>query len=108
MNIALARKVAISSAKNAGRLLMRNFKKVKNVSLKAQSDIVTEIDIKSERCILNSIKKYFPDHAILSEEEGFIDGDSRYKWIIDPIDGTINYYHASAPFRVGVCLLDER
>ncbi len=51
---------------------------------------VTEADHAAEKAIINAIKEKFPDHFILSEEAGEIVQDSNYKWIIDPIDGTIN------------------
>ncbi len=54
---------------------------------------VTEADHASERAIFKVIKSAFPDHYILSEEAGKIVQDSSYKWIIDPIDGTINFAH---------------
>lgn len=55
------------------------------------NNLVTEVDHKSEEVIFSIIKKHFPDHCILSEESGEIVQDSTYKWIIDPIDGTINF-----------------
>ncbi len=55
------------------------------------NNLVTEIDHKSEKAIIDIIKEDYPDHYILSEEAGEIIQDSIYKWIIDPIDGTINY-----------------
>ena len=55
------------------------------------NNLVTEVDHKSEEVIFAVIKENFPDHYILSEETGAIVQDSAYKWIIDPIDGTVNY-----------------
>jgi myo-inositol-1(or 4)-monophosphatase len=57
------------------------------------NNLVTEADHASEKAILEVIKKSFPDHFILSEEVGEIKMDSEYKWIIDPIDGTVNFAH---------------
>src|SRR5688572_4248468 len=57
------------------------------------NNLVTEADHASEKAIFWVIKKNFPDHQILSEETGEINQDSRYKWIIDPIDGTVNFAH---------------
>ena len=99
-----AKKISIECVKEAGKLLMENIDKVKEVSFKAKSDIVTNIDLQSERIIVDKIKTNFPEHSILSEESGFVDQHSEYVWIMDPIDGTMNYYHASAPFRVALCL----
>lgn len=57
------------------------------------SNLVTEVDKRSEARIIEIIKNEFPSHNILSEEIGAINEDSDVKWIIDPIDGTINYAH---------------
>ncbi len=57
------------------------------------NNMVTEVDHKSEAVIIKVIKDHFPGHQILSEEIGELIQDSQYKWIIDPIDGTINYAH---------------
>jgi myo-inositol-1(or 4)-monophosphatase len=108
MNTSLLKKVSIESVTEAGKILMENLDKVKAVSFKAKSDIVTDIDIQSEKIIIEKIKANFPDHNILSEESDFADLHSDYLWIMDPIDGTMNYYHASAPFRVALCLLYKK
>lgn len=57
------------------------------------NNLVTEADHASEKAILEVIKSHFPGHYILSEEIGEIIQDSDYKWLIDPIDGTINFAH---------------
>lgn len=57
------------------------------------NDLVTEADHAADRAIISTIKSQFPDHFILSEETGNLVTDSEYKWIIDPIDGTINFAH---------------
>ena len=55
------------------------------------NDLVTEADHASEKAIIEIIQKNYPDHFILSEETGEVKTESAYKWIIDPIDGTINF-----------------
>jgi len=63
-----------------------------NISNKAGiNNLVTEADYAAEKAIFAVIKESFPDHFILSEESGEIVMDSEYKWIIDPIDGTVNF-----------------
>jgi myo-inositol-1(or 4)-monophosphatase len=57
------------------------------------NNLVTEADHASEAAIIKVIKRNFPEHQILAEEVGEIVQDSNYKWIIDPIDGTINFAH---------------
>ena len=57
------------------------------------NNLVTEVDHASELAIMDVIKKRFPKHDIVSEEAGELIQDSTYKWIIDPIDGTVNFAH---------------
>jgi myo-inositol-1(or 4)-monophosphatase len=57
------------------------------------NNLVTEVDHASEKAIMDVIKSAHPNHYILSEEAGAIIQDSTYKWIIDPIDGTVNFAH---------------
>jgi Archaeal fructose-1,6-bisphosphatase and related enzymes of inositol monophosphatase family len=77
-----------------GNELKRYFNTVFKISNKeGVNNLVTEADHASEKVIIETIKKNFPDHFILSEECGEIKMDSSYKWIIDPIDGTVNFAH---------------
>ncbi|MFN4006301.1 MAG: inositol monophosphatase family protein [Chitinophagaceae bacterium] len=55
------------------------------------NNLVTQADTESEAAIMAVIRKHYPDHAILTEESGNLPQESNYKWIIDPIDGTINF-----------------
>ena len=57
------------------------------------NNLVTEADYAAEKAIIGVIKATFPEHQILSEEAGELAQDSDYKWIIDPIDGTVNFAH---------------
>jgi myo-inositol-1(or 4)-monophosphatase len=57
------------------------------------NNLVTEADHAAEKAIMDVIKSVFPDHYILSDEAGDLKQDSNYKWIIDPIDGTVNFAH---------------
>ncbi len=57
------------------------------------NNLVTEADHASEKAIINVIRSHFPDHYILTEESGSLAQNSPYKWIVDPIDGTINFAH---------------
>ena len=84
----------INAVKAGASELTRFFNKSFTVSNKQGiNNLVTEADHASEKAILELIKKEFPDHYILSEEAGEIIQDSNYKWIIDPIDGTVNFAH---------------
>ena len=84
----------INAVKAGAGELTRFFNKSFTVSNKQGiNNLVTEADHAAEKAILDIVKKEFPDHYILSEEAGEIVQDSNYKWIIDPIDGTVNFAH---------------
>lgn len=68
------------------------------------NNLVTEIDHASERAIIQTIQTQFPQHQILSEEYGAIHSDAEYKWIIDPIDGTVNFAHSIPICCVSIAL----
>ncbi len=76
----------------AGKLLLQNYNKPVKINLKeSQSSIVTEADIASDILIKKIITDTFPTHNIISEESGFMNNDSEFTWIIDPLDGTSNF-----------------
>ena len=88
-------KTALLNAVHAGAAeILRFFNNDFKVSNKEGiNNLVTEADHASEKAILETIKAAFPDHHILSEEAGEFIQDSQTKWIIDPIDGTVNFAH---------------
>lgn len=89
-------KEALISATEAGAKVMQyyfNSKELKVTNKEGINNLVTEADHASEKAIIETVKEFFPGHFILSEESGEIIMDSEYKWIIDPIDGTVNYAH---------------
>lgn len=89
----------------SGKILKENFGCNFKISSKdVVSNLVTEIDKKSEERIFEIIKQDFPGHYILSEEAGALAQESEYKWIIDPIDGTVNYAHAIPLTCVSIAL----
>src|SRR6266498_3676217 len=84
----------INAVKAGAGELSRFFNKSFTISNKQGiNNLVTEADHAAEKAILDIVKNEFPDHYILSEEAGEIIQDSNYKWIIDPIDGTVNFAH---------------
>lgn len=93
----------------AGNILLKYRKKISKISEKNYpGDLVTEADIASEKKILSRLTKFFPDHAILSEEAGLHEiSDAEYMWVIDPLDGTVNYAHKHPQFCVSIGLLKE-
>lgn len=82
---------AIIAAKKAGKELLKLSDKKIKYRLKKKHDILAEADLKSEKIIINEIRKHYPAHSILSEEMGQDLNTSNYLWVIDPVDGTINF-----------------
>ena len=97
--------IAIRAAREAGRVLLRYFDRVESVKVaeKRRNDFVSEVDRAAEAAIINTIRKAYPNHAILAEESGTHSGDE-YQWIIDPLDGTTNYLHGFPQFSVSIAL----
>ena len=98
---------AIETAREAGHILMEKFGRITSVTKKGDINLVTEADLASEQHIIERIKSYHPRHAVLAEESGeavVIGGDARWKWIIDPLDGTTNYAHGYPCFCVTLAL----
>lgn len=84
----------IEAAQAGAREILRFFNNEFKISNKEGiNNLVTEADHASEKAIMDVIRKQFPDHQILSEEIGMLEKDSEYTWIIDPIDGTVNFAH---------------
>lgn len=97
------RETLFEAAYEAGKILKFYFqKKFKIESKDIISNLVTEVDKKSEKKIITIIKRNFPEHNILSEEIGAVESGEKLKWIIDPLDGTVNYAHQIPIFCVSI------
>lgn len=95
----------IHAAEKAAAILKEYFDKPYTISAKEGiNNLVTEVDHKSDAAIIKIIKEAFPAHQVLSEEAGEIVQESDYKWIIDPIDGTVNYANAIPLCCVSIAL----
>jgi len=82
----------IRATEAGGRVIQEYFNKEIQISNKeGVNNLVTEADHASEKAIIETIRDQFPDHYIISEEVGELKMDSDYRWIIDPIDGTVNF-----------------
>lgn len=104
MDLEPFKQIAIEAAAEGAQILRSHFGNISRIRKKAAAEIVTEADTESEKKIISIIHSKFPDHAILSEECGLIAGDSDYKWIIDPLDGTVNFAHRVPIFSVSIAL----
>jgi myo-inositol-1(or 4)-monophosphatase len=96
--------VAVASAKEAGRIQMLHLGHSHSVEYKGDIDLVTVVDKLCEKAIVQMISDIFPDHDFLSEESPFQEKGSPWRWIIDPLDGTTNYFHGFPFFSVSIGL----
>ncbi len=95
---------AREAAAKAGAIQMESLNRSFQINFKGRSNLVTEVDIKCEKVILDLISSRFPGHDFLAEEGGESGGGSDYLWIVDPLDGTTNYAHGYKRFCVSIAL----
>ena len=94
---------AKSTAKEAGNILMEYFGNIFTFEHKStEIDLLTIADTKSESYIIDRIKSTFPEHRIIAEESDITDGNSDYRWVIDPLDGTTNFVHNLPIFSISI------
>jgi len=95
---------ARSLATDAARVLKRGFNRPRQIKYKGRIDPVTEYDLKAERLITGRIERRYPHHEILAEEGSATGQASEYRWVIDPLDGTVNFAHGFPVYCVSVAL----
>ena len=99
--------IMIKASDKASKILIRDFGEVEKlqVSKKGPKDFVTNADLKAEKIIIEELKKARPHYSILSEESGYSENeDLKNTWIIDPIDGTVNFLHGIPHFAISIAL----
>ena len=100
----------IKACEKASKILIRDFGEIEKlqVSKKGPSDFVTNSDLKAEKIIIEELIKGRPDYSIVSEENGVKKNkDNKNTWIIDPIDGTVNFLHGIPHFATSIALKYE-
>ena len=104
-----AAEFAETTAREAGAALMDFFRKDDlQISSKSSGvDLVTEADRRAEEIILGAIKRNYPDHGILSEETDPVGSPSRWRWVVDPLDGTTNFAQGFPLFSVSIALQQQ-
>ena len=95
---------AIRVAQEAGRLLRDRLGTTFDINHKGAINIVTDVDLASEKLIREAIATHYPRHQVLAEEEGLSETSSEYRWVVDPLDGTTNYAHRYPVFAVSIAL----
>ena len=95
----------IKASEKASKLLIRDFGEIEKlqVSKKGPNDFVTNADLKTEKIILDELRKAKPNYSIISEENGIEENkDKKNRWIVDPIDGTVNFLHGIPHFAISI------
>ncbi|HEV2676603.1 MAG TPA: inositol monophosphatase family protein [Aliidongia sp.] len=98
--------VMAAAARKAGRGLIRDFGEVENlqVSQKGPSDFVSTADLKAEKTLRQELEKARPGYGFMMEESAETIGDGHHRWIVDPLDGTLNFLHGIPHFCISVAL----
>jgi myo-inositol-1(or 4)-monophosphatase len=95
---------AEKAARAAGELLQQNWHRPSRVNAAEAHDIKLEIDVETQTLITDLLLKQFPSHALYGEEGIVGDQSSDYQWVVDPLDGTVNYFYRIPHFCVSIAL----
>jgi myo-inositol-1(or 4)-monophosphatase len=98
---------AIAAARAAGELLRTHFGKPLDVSQFLAHDIKLELDVQSQELITRMLLQRFPEHALYGEEGVAGNQASEFQWIVDPIDGTVNYFYSIPHFCISIALRER-
>ncbi len=95
---------AVSGARAAGELMRANFRALKKINEATQHDIKLELDVRCQKLIEKTLRRSFPSVAILGEEGTVGDPESEFRWVVDPIDGTVNFAYGIPHACVSIAL----
>lgn len=99
---------AIEAARAAGEMLREQFDRPRRVNSSEAHDIKLQIDVETQELITNSLLKKFPEHALYGEEGIVGDQTAEHQWVVDPLDGTVNYYYGIPHFCTSIALRRDR
>jgi len=102
--------IMIKASEKASKVLVRDFGEIEKLQVKKKgpTDFVTNADIKVEKIIIEELKKARPNYSFITEENGIkINKDKNNTWIIDPIDGTVNFLHGIPHFAISIAHKSE-
>ena len=102
--------VMVAAARKAARTLRRDFGEVEKlqVSLKGPANFVSSADLKAEKTLFEELSKGRPGYGFLMEERGGVEGsDKTHRWIVDPLDGTLNFLHGIPHWAISIALERE-
>jgi myo-inositol-1(or 4)-monophosphatase len=98
---------AVEAARAAGKLLRENFGQPLDVNSFEAHDIKLDLDVRSQALITGILLERFPDHAIYGEEGIAGNQQSPFQWIVDPIDGTVNFFYGIPHFCISIALREN-
>jgi myo-inositol-1(or 4)-monophosphatase len=104
MNLEELASFASQTARGAGALLRLAYQGVSTIEHKDRIDLVTDADHNSERYIIKAIREHYPTHTIVAEESGEHIGQDDWRWLVDPLDGTVNFAHRIPHFCILLAL----
>ncbi len=97
-------------AREVGRFIFEERLKftAEDIIHKGKSDMVTYVDKTAEVRIVNALRELLPGSGFIAEEGTAVDSGEKYRWVIDPLDGTTNYIHGISPFAVSIALMEDQ
>jgi myo-inositol-1(or 4)-monophosphatase len=104
VNLISAQKAAVQAARAAGKLMLANWHKPKRVNLADAHDIKLELDVRCQKLIEKTLRAAFPQIPLLGEEGDSGNVNAEYRWVVDPIDGTVNYAFGIPHAAVSIAL----
>jgi len=104
VNLQIALKTAVQAARAAGKVMRDNWHKPKRVKLDDAHDIKLELDVRCQTLIEKILRTRFPEIPLLGEEGDSGDVTAEYRWVVDPIDGTVNYFYGMPHAAVSIAL----
>jgi len=104
VSLSKALAVAVQAARAAGKVMRDNWLKPKRVKLDDVHDIKLELDVRCQELIETILRAAFPEIPLLGEEGDSGDVTAEYRWVVDPIDGTVNYFYGMPHAAVSIAL----
>lgn len=104
MNLQATQKVVVEAARAAGALMRKNLNVEKKANKITTHDIKLELDVRCQKLIEKKLHRAFPQIALLGEEGDSGDTDAEFRWVVDPIDGTVNFAHGIPHASVSIAL----
>jgi myo-inositol-1(or 4)-monophosphatase len=100
-------RTAVRAAYRSADVLRARLGNLSTIGKKGPNDLVTDADMASEAEIIATIRASYPDHIIVAEESGIRSGSTAFRWLVDPLDGTVNYAHQVPFFSISIAFAES-